>query len=93
MARSNDTGPVDRRASSLRRLVQSAQTPTANMHRAHCPTNRYLATLDIGPELPVRCPFGVTYVVAELRALATDFTLRHLATSLELRTERIIPHE
>jgi hypothetical protein len=71
--------------------VQSTQAPGADMYPALPPVYVHAAMLHIGPELPIGCPFGVTYVVTELGTLAADFTFCHCRSSLLVRTQDMIP--
>ena len=81
------------RSKGLTSLVQRPQATGAKIHPTRLAINLHPLALDVGPELAIGRPLGVTDVVPKLRALATHFTLCHDITSQYFVAGRIIPQQ
>jgi len=76
------------RKSCLAVLIERPQAARTKVHAALLSVDRNTHPLNVGLELAVCGPLGVTHIVAKLRALAADFTLCHRNHLTIVRNER-----
>ena len=72
---------------SLAGLIQRPQAARTEIHPTFTPFILNAYTLDVGFELPVRCPFRMANIVPKLRALATDIAFCHYNHLAVVRSE------